>query len=617
MLRKQIRVDSFLLSEPAIELVRDAAGKWNYADLGGGSGSGSGGGGVALAQLRIEDGRIAVRDLSKSGSRSVYDHIDVTVKDFSPGKAFEATATVRMPAPGKGSLTLEAKGGPLNVPGAPFSGHLAIHEASLGSLAQFLGSTGGHAEIHGTLAGTAEFESVNSLFKVKGTLDVKDADFAGAGGSGVLSLEAQVRGGGSAPDYSGSAGLEHATLKLASLTKPVEIRSARLKFTPKSAAVEGLVCSLGSSTLRGRITAANFTAPQLAFTLDIDKLDVEELQQLTTTGKAGGGGGAPSTGKLAATGTVNVGAIRYGDVVLTQVHSGCTLEDGVLLLNPLTAGVFGGKQSGSVMLDTRVQPPKLAMNTKLESVDADQLLSATTSLEKTLSGLLAAGGDASMTLVPGGNFARTLNGKLSLNLTKGQMRGINLMNEVASLGKFLGYARSGESFTNIVQLAGDVNIRDGVAATDNLQLQIDGGSVAAAGTVNLVDESLNLRLTAVLNRDISQKVGGRQIGGFLTTALANDKGELVIPALVTGTFAKPRFLPDAARVAEMKLKSLLPTTANPALTGGVRSVLNSLAGRQQAAPAEAAPAAAAPGKSLLDVFNSLRSKDDKKQPDKP
>jgi hypothetical protein len=86
---------------------------------------------------------------------------------------------------------------------------------------------------------------------------------------------------------------------------------------------------------------------------------------------------------------------------------------------------------------------------------------------------------------------------------------------------------------------------------------------------------------------MTQKVGGVKVGRFLQTALANHRGELVIPAVVTGTLSQPRFTPDAARVAEMKLKRLLPTEANSAgVLGGLanpkaagRSVLDALRGR--------------------------------------
>jgi hypothetical protein len=99
---------------------------------------------------------------------------------------------------------------------------------------------------------------------------------------------------------------------------------------------------------------------------------------------------------------------------------------------------------------------------------------------------------------------------------------------------------------------------------------IDGGTLAAAGLVNLADQSLNMHVTAVLNKALSQQVGGTQIGGFMNTALANNQGELVIPVIVTGTFQHPAVAPDVQQLAQMKLKNLLPTTKNPGqLTNGI------------------------------------------------
>ncbi len=64
----------------------------------------------------------------------------------------------------------------------------------------------------------------------------------------------------------------------------------------------------------------------------------------------------------------------------------------------------------------------------------------------------------------------------------------------------------------------------------------------------------------------------------MNTALANNKGELVIPVIVTGTFTRPVFAPDVQKIAQMKMQHLLPSTSNPgALTSGI---LGSLLGGQ-------------------------------------
>ncbi len=81
-------------------------------------------------------------------------------------------------------------------------------------------------------------------------------------------------------------------------------------------------------------------------------------------------------------------------------------------------------------------------------------------------------------------------------------------------------------------------------------------------------------MTAVLDKALSQQVGGTQVGGFMNTALANNQGELVLPVIVTGTFQHPQVTPDVQQVAQMKLKNLLPTSKNPGqLTNGVLGAL--------------------------------------------
>ena len=126
-----------------------------------------------------------------------------------------------------------------------------------------------------------------------------------------------------------------------------------------------------------------------------------------------------------------------------------------------------------------------------------------------------------------------------------------------------------------------------------------GGSIGAEGAMNLATEELNMHLTAVLSKAMSQQVGGTQVGGFMQTALANQQGELVIPILLTGTFSKPRVAPDLQKIAQMKLQNLLPTAGNPGALGstilgaiggkgaqqkqqgGIGGILGALTGQQQ------------------------------------
>jgi hypothetical protein len=145
------------------------------------------------------------------------------------------------------------------------------------------------------------------------------------------------------------------------------------------------------------------------------------------------------------------------------------------------------------------------------------------------------------------------------------------MSELSRIGKFLGSAPAKPGSGTVLQrLSGTMNIVNGVASTNNLVAALDAGSLSANGSLNLVTQAIDMHMSAVLAKGATQTVGGTQVGGYLNTALANNKGELVIPVLVTGTLPHPTFTPDAQALAKMKLNNLLPTTGDPAkLTGGL------------------------------------------------
>jgi hypothetical protein len=73
-------------------------------------------------------------------------------------------------------------------------------------------------------------------------------------------------------------------------------------------------------------------------------------------------------------------------------------------------------------------------------------------------------------------------------------------------------------------------------------------------------------------------MGGMNVGSLFTTALVNSQGELVVPAKVTGTLQSPRFTPDVERMAQMKLKGMMPSGDNP--LGAASSLLGGILGQQ-------------------------------------
>mgnify|MGYP001214356037 CR=1 FL=1 len=267
-------------------------------------------------------------------------------------------------------------------------------------------------------------------------------------------------------------------------------------------------------------------------------------------------------------GHFSAGKLVLDQTTLANVAADFKFAGGVLMLEPLRANAFGGEVAGQVSVDTRRAASKTAVHARLSGVDASQLLASATAV-KTLSGKLA--GDVDLDLAPqqDHNIARGLSGTVRLALTDGRT----------------------------------IRIDSGVAKTDDLQLAFDGGTLSAAGIANLADETLNLDVTALLTKEMSQSVGGSKVGGFMTTALATGKGELMIPCKVSGTFSTPRFLPDPARLAKMKLGSA------GAAVSTVQGVLDQFGKSKSGEPgAERKETLGEKAKPFTDLLNSLGKK---------
>jgi AsmA protein len=372
------------------------------------------------------------------------------------------------------------------------------------------------------------------------------------------------------------------------LTKPLNIKNANIKFSQNSMTVDNLQASLDQSNASGNLSVRNFAAPQVQFALSIDKLDLAAIQKVIATPATpvkraefqlipGAYAQQKTTTqpslitKAVGNGTIDVGTLTYDQLVLSNVKANVTLDHGVIRLAPLTSTVYGGQQSGEIVLDTRVTPPAVTVSTKLQRVDANKLMSSMSSVRDTLYGLLAANTNASFRAASGTTFAQSLNGKMAVDLSDGRIAKVDLLNQLASIGKFLNAVPSQQQpFTALTKLTGTFNVVNGVAQTNDLRAVIPGANLAANGIVNLATNALNMHVTAVMAKDFSQKVGGNNIGGFMQTALANKNGELVMPVIVTGTFDHPMFAPDVQALAQMKLQNLVPSFGNPGnMTSGI------------------------------------------------
>ncbi len=441
----------------------------------------------------------------------------------------------------------------------------------------------------------------------------------GTTGSGTLTIDARAAGPLDALTYSGRGSLTNASIKSPSLTQPLRIANANASFSGDAFTLDSLAAGIGKTNVNGRASVRQLAAPVVDFEIAADRVDVRELQALVVPGPP------PSTAspsrpapppsgdsllrRTSGSGRLKVNTMTSDQLVLENVETTLTLDKGVIRLNPLAARLFGGRHRGSVTLDTRQATTSVAIASTVEQVDSNQLLSSFTSLKNVLFGSL--GGDLKMSFSgeTADAITRSLDGTMAINLSDGRIANVDLRQEIGNIARFVTGQAAAERTTRIARLTGSFDVKSGVARTENLAAAIEGATIAAVGTIGLADQSLNLRTTALLSSEATQKVGGSKVGGLMTTALANERGELVVPMLVTGTATRPRFAPDAQTIAEMKVRSLLPGLGGGS-TKGIGAIVGAITGKPAAAPAEAKGAEGKPDAPKPDAAKPDAAKPD-------
>ena len=444
---------------------------------------------------------------------------------------------------------------------------------------------------------------VEELLRMASAYGVKPA---GLNGTGAINLDMKVSQLGKKISYSGAGTLQNVSITSPDLPKALTVATAAIKFSDDRIVLDHLQAGMSSMHMNGSLSLKDFAHPDLQFNLHIDQVNVDELSQMTApTVKSDNGAPKQQQGRsldrITAKGAIAIDKVLYQQSTLTNLKATLDLAKGVLKLDPVTAGIFGGQEAGAITADLREASPTFTIKVKLTNVDSNQLLSATSSVKNIVSGPLSGNFDLRFISKENQNIATTLNGLAQMQMGPGRIAGVQILNEIASIGRFMGYTNKQEAYTNINKVSGSLNIQNGVATTNDLLVDLGGGRLAGAGTMGLVDQALKLKVTATLTKEYAQKNGFGQAGGLLSTVLSNQRGDLVLPAIVSGTFVQPKFAPDAEQMAKLKLSGLFGAGGS-----GVKGLIDSFTGKPP--DPNAAPGDATSQGTVNDLLNQFRKK---------
>ena len=564
LLSGNVAVQSIELRKPVVELIKSPQGVWNFASLGpepgGAPTSDASGppGTFSLDKLEIRDGQVAITDHQAQQARSVYDHIELTLLNYAPGKPFSLDL-------GTQEIRLKGEGGPIadaNPTATPFHGSLSINRFDVGRV---------YKDAAGQISGETQIASAGGNLTAQGKLTVDGAKFNKLDLGYPIALDYDV----AAKPAEGVININRGTVQLGStpLSLTGTVDSGSIPISVNLALKSGDVSITEIARLASAFGVAFDPGTQVSGKVAVDVRARGSIEKPALSGTVTGrelqisGKAVPQPVQIKAIDLALTPAeIRSNDF---DAVSGKTTVNARFALRQYT--------SSAPVLDLGLKAP----NATLPEIQSIASAYGITGLDQ-IQGqgalnldLRAAGIAPSLTSA---QAMKAVNGSLNLDFSPLSIKGFDAARELAGIAG----VSSGDKkdVTELLHLAGKILIKDGIAQTDGLNAQLPVGNLVASGTANLADESLNLKVSSVLSKAFSDKLGGSRVGGYMTTALANSAGELVIPAIVTGTFKQPKFAPDMQAIVQMQKQRLIPNLADPksAVTGLVGALTGGTAG---------------------------------------
>jgi AsmA protein len=333
---------------------------------------------------------------------------------------------------------------------------------------------------------------------------------------------------------------------------------AMLKGSPDRVSLSQGALDLDDSKLNFSLNAKEFSKPDVAFDLALDKINVDRYlppsspkgEAKEEKGKAAPAGSkktdyAPLR-KMILDGTVKVGMLTAMGAKVEDVNIKITGKNGIFHVDPLTAKAYQGGVTAKTALDVRQDVPKTTVDFQTKGVQAGPLLRDV--LKKDfLEGTANADASLQMEGDDPAVIKKTLDGKGQFLFTDGAIKGIDLAGMVRNVKAAFGLAKETEQKpkTDFSELNAPFTITKGVVNTTGTTMVSPLLRVEATGKANLVDETLDFR--------VEPKV----VGSLKGQGDIQQREGITVPILVTGTFSSPSFAPDMKGMLQKSVEERL------------------------------------------------------------
>ncbi len=328
--------------------------------------------------------------------------------------------------------------------------------------------------------------------------------------------------------------------------------SADWSVLADEAHLSSLALDFDQTHVTGDLTIKNFEQPHYRFKLLADKLNLDRYLSPPTGQEQVDAKAADTTDldlpadflrQLRMDGTLQLQELIANNLQLNNAEVTIRAAQGEINLDPIRASPYEGQYVGRVGLDVTSDIPRLTLSQEITAVQATPLLTDLVATSN-LSGLL----NARIEATAQGNSERalreSLSGTVAFSLADGVYQGMDIWHEIRTRRAQIKGDPPPEGTDNqqteITQLEITGRMAQGVLTSERFDMEIPFIRMTGGGTVNLVDQNLDFRLTARVFEEPS----------FADGENLTDLMDVGIPISISGNVADPDIRVDLAEVVK-------------------------------------------------------------------
>lgn len=532
LLRGQVKVSTAVLERPHIRVLHARDGRWSVNDLLNAHAASSqpklsgevvrpgkvpSVGGLLLSEIAVRNGEITLQDQTRSpGVTLTLSDLDLSVRQASVIAPVEIRSRARI---GGGRIEATGRISASDTDDPLLDVRLGLREVEAAAW-QGLLFDGRGMTLSGTLSADLKATGPVTHAAVSGNLDLKPM--------GIQAGETFRKAAG-----------EEANLRFEARREDQGVNLPNVSLTLKEVKVDG---SLRIPDLR---------MPRITFTATSPKVDLDRLLRAPSPSSAWPGiavahAAAPARpaaearaggSGVEARGRITIGDLRYRGLAWSGVQADIRYQDGVVQFPDLRATFMNGKVAAKGEVDLRPRAPRIAVTARLDNVATEPLVQALALGPWTLRSALSFDSTLSFVGFSTPQILGSAAGGGSLLLTDGRLIGYRPLDRLSEvISPFLASQGIRVRLDEFEQVSGHYTLDKGILRTKDLTLTKTEGTVTAAGSLGLLDSSLNFDVVANL-------------------------GRTTVEAKVTGTTSQPIVLPKLGRLQrkiETELDKALP-----------------------------------------------------------